>query len=264
MNDYLDVNRANWDERVAIHVGSEFYDVAGFKAGEQPLRAFELAEMGDVRGRRLVHLQCHFGLDTLAWARLGADVTGVDFSGKAVEAARAIAAECGIDARFVEADVYDAAPAAGDGYDIVYTGIGALVWLPDLDRWARVVAGLLKPGGFLYLAEFHPFGDVLDYEDGSRVAFDYFDRAPQVEDFPHTYTGSEVLENTTSVQFAHGIGEVVTALAGAGLRVEFLHEHDFTLFRRFGSLEPHGPLFRFPEGRPGVPLLYSLRARRDR
>ncbi|MFE3452182.1 class I SAM-dependent methyltransferase [Nonomuraea sp. NPDC059194] len=260
MTDYLEVNRANWDERVAIHVGSPFYDVEGFKAGEQPLRAFELAEVGEVRGQRLVHLQCHFGLDTLGWARLGADVTGVDFSGRAVEAARAIAADCGLAARFEQADVYDAVAVAGDGYDIVYTGIGALVWLPDLDRWARVVADLLRPGGFLYLAEFHPFGDILDFEDGSRVAFDYFDRSPQVEDYPHTYTGPEVLENTTSVQFAHGLGEVVTALAAAGLRMEFLHEHDFTLFRRFDSLEPHGPFYRFPEGRPGVPLLYSLRA----
>ncbi|MET9336407.1 class I SAM-dependent methyltransferase [Nonomuraea sp. NPDC003804] len=262
MTDYLAVNRANWDERVGIHLGSDFYDVEGFKAGGQPLRPFELAEMGDVRGRRLIHLQCHFGLDTMAWARLGAEVTGVDLSGKAVEAARAIAAECGIEARFLEADVYDAAEVAGDGYDIVYTGIGALVWLPDMVRWAQVVASLLKPGGFLYLAEFHPFGDILDFEDGSRVAFDYFDRRPQVEDYPHTYTGTEVLRNATSVQFAHGLGEIVTALAGAGMRVEFLHEHDFTLFPRFESLERHGGLYRFPEGRPGVPLLYSLRAAR--
>ncbi|MEO3868973.1 class I SAM-dependent methyltransferase [Nonomuraea sp. B12E4] len=258
--DYLRVNRANWDSRVPIHVGSDFYDVKGFKDGRNPLRPFELAEVGDVTGRRLAHLQCHFGLDTLGWARLGAEVTGLDFSEAAIDQARAVAAECGIPARFVTADVHDAVEALGETYDIVYTGIGALVWLPDLTRWAETVAALLNPGGFLYLAEFHPFADTMDDATGTTVTHDYFDRGPHVWEEPHTYTGDDVLEHQTSVQFQHGLGEVVSAVAAAGLRVEFLHEHAHTLFQRFGTLVGGGAEYRRPEGAPGIPLMYSLRA----
>ncbi|MDL4815017.1 class I SAM-dependent methyltransferase [Actinomadura opuntiae] len=261
--DYRELNRALWDERVAIHAASEFYDVAGFKAGGTALRDFEVAEVGPVAGRRLVHLQCHFGLDTLSWARLGARATGLDFSGAAIETADGIAAECAIPARFVQADVYDAVEALGETYEIVYTGLGALGWLPDMDRWARVVAELLEPGGFLHLSEFHPFTEVLDFTDGSTVTYDYFDRSPQVWDKPGTYTdGDQNTRHTRSVQFQHGLGEIVSALAAAGLRIDFLHEHDHTLFERFRSLERHGRIYRLPAGRPRVPLMYSLRATR--
>ncbi|MET7328006.1 class I SAM-dependent methyltransferase [Nonomuraea sp. NPDC005650] len=259
--DYLGVNRANWNGRVPIHVASDFYDVEGFKAGRISLKGFERDEVGDVTGRRLLHLQCHFGLDTLSWARLGAEVTGLDFSDAAIEQARAIAAECGIPAQFVTADVYDAVEALGGAtYDIVYTGLGALVWLADLTSWARTVAALLKPGGFLYLAEFHPFADILDDETGTTVTHDYFDRGPHVYEYPHTYTGSEILEHQTSVQFQHGLGEVVSAVTAAGLRVEFLRERDRTFFRRFATLVGDRGDYRVPEGAPRIPLLYSLRA----
>jgi SAM-dependent methyltransferase len=260
MDDYLQVNRANWNARVPVHVGSAFYDVEGFKAGRNALRPFEVDEVGEVAGRSLVHLQCHFGLDTLSWARAGAEVTGLDFSEAAIEQAGRIAAECGLPARFVTADVYDAARALGETYDIVYTGIGALVWLPDLTRWARTVRELLRPGGFLYVAEFHPFVDVLDDESGTKVTEDYFDRGPHVWEYPHTYTGPEILEHQTTVQFRHGLGEIVSAVAAAGLRVEFLHEHDHTLFRRFGTLVGDGDDYRRPAGEPRTPLMFSLRA----
>jgi 2-polyprenyl-3-methyl-5-hydroxy-6-metoxy-1,4-benzoquinol methylase len=263
-DDYRTLNRPLWDERVPIHLASEFYDVPGFLAGKEALRGFETAEVGEVTGRRLVHLQCHIGLDTLSWARRGARVTGLDFSAPAIEAARGLAAEAGLPARFVVSDVYDAAAALGETYEIVYTGIGALVWLPDLTRWAGVVAGLLEPGGFLYLSEFHPFGDVLDDADGRTVAYDYFDRGPRYWDEPGTYTdGPADTVSNRSVQFQHGLGDVVSALTAAGLRIDFLHEHDHTLFRRYGSLERHGGVYRQPEGRPRIPLMYSLRATRD-
>lgn len=262
-DEYLDVNRELWDERVPIHVGSEFYDVAGFRAGAGTLRDFETAEVGDVSGRTLAHLQCHFGLDTMSWARRGATVTGLDFSSAAIEAARGIAAETGIDARFVVCDVYGAPEALGGTYDIVYTGLGALCWLPDIERWAKTVASLLNPGGFLYLAEFHPFADILDEDTGTTVAFDYFDRTPQEWNEPGTYTdgGGETRSNR-SIEFLHGVGDVVSAVVTAGLRLEFLHEHDHTLFPRYRNLEKDGQIFRLPEGRPRVPLMYSLRATR--
>jgi SAM-dependent methyltransferase len=161
--DWRALNRANWDSRVPVHLASSFYDLAGFRAGACTLRPFEVSEVGSVVGRRLVHLQCHIGLDTLSWARRGALVSGLDFSVPAIEAASALAASLGLPATFVVADVYDAVDAfGGQKFDIVYTGIGALVWLPDVPDWSRVVAGLLAPGGFVYLAEGHPFAQVLD------------------------------------------------------------------------------------------------------
>jgi SAM-dependent methyltransferase len=260
--EWRELNRANWDDRVPVHLASEFYDLGAFRDGADPLRAFEPAEAGDVTGRELVHLQCHVGLDTLAWARRGARVTGLDFSAPAIEAARALASGLGIDADFVTADVHDA-PSALDGrrFDIVYTGTGALVWLPDLDRWAAAVAALLRPGGFLYLVESHPLAEILD-DQGQSIARDYFDGGPQVEDYPYTYTDGPPLTQTVSVQFQHRLGELVTALAQAGLRIDFLHEHDFEAFQRFETLERHGGEYRFPPGRPRIPMMLSLRATR--
>ncbi|MFE7564404.1 class I SAM-dependent methyltransferase [Kitasatospora sp. NPDC057500] len=260
--DWLAANRANWDGRVPVHVASDFYDVAGFVEGKESLRGFELAEVGEVRGKSLLHLQCHFGQDTLSWARHGATVTGLDFSRPAVEAATDLAGRIGMDsARFVVSDVYDAVAALGGrSFDIVYTGLGALCWLPDIGRWARTVETLLAPGGFLYLAEFHPFGDTLA-EDGRTVEYDYFQAEGTVWNEAGTYTDGEMAATVPArtVEWQHGIGEVVSALVAAGLRIEFLHEHDFTVFARFPVLEQDRG-YRFPAGQPRVPLMYSLRA----
>jgi SAM-dependent methyltransferase len=257
-----DLNRAWWDERVPLHVASDFYDVEGFKAGANTLRQFELEEVGDVSGRSLVHLQCHFGLDTLSWARLGARVTGLDFSAPAVESARSVAAETGLDAEFVAASVYDA-PAALDErhFDIVYTGLGALNWLPDIQRWAEVVAQLLAPGGFLYLSEFHPIADVFG-DDDLAIAHDYFQTEPLTFDDPGTYADLEAhTEHNRTEEWVHPLGDVVSAVLAAGLTIELLHEHDYTLFPRWPFLEKHGDSYRFPAGQPRLPLMYSLRAR---
>jgi 2-polyprenyl-3-methyl-5-hydroxy-6-metoxy-1,4-benzoquinol methylase len=264
--DWRALNRANWDDRVPIHLASAFYDLAAFRAGAESLQPFEPVEVGDVTGKRLVHLQCHIGLDTLSWARRGAVVSGLDFSRPAISAASLLAAELGLAATFVVSDVYDAVAAfGGQRFDIVYTGTGALVWLPDIARWARVVADLLEPGGFLYVAEGHPFAQSLDYESGLIVARDYFDPVPQVEDYPFTYTDGPPLEHTRSVEFQHGLGETITALCDAGLRVEFLHEFGYDVFSRFEVLERQDDgTYRFPAGRPRVPMMFSLRASADR
>ena len=260
--DWRALNRANWDDRVPVHLASSFYDLAAFRAGADSLRPFEPAEAGDVTGKRLAHLQCHIGLDTLSWARRGALVSGLDFSAPAVSAASALACELGIEASFVVADVYDAVPAfGGRRFDIVYTGIGALVWLPDIPRWARVVAELLTPGGFLYLVEGHPFAQILDDASGLVVTRDYFDSGPEVQDWAYTYTDGPTLEHVRSVQFQHGVGEMITALIQAGLRIEFMHEFDFDAFGRFDSLRRQSDgTYQFPPGRPRVPLIFSVRA----
>jgi SAM-dependent methyltransferase len=265
----LAANRAMWDERVPIHTASTFYDIPGFVAGADPLRSFEVAEVGEVTGKSLLHLQCHFGQDTLGWARRGATVTGLDFSVPAVEAARELAGTVDLpDARFFAADVYDAVKVLdGETFDIVYTGLGALCWLPDITRWAETVAALLAPGGFLYLSEFHPITDVFD-ENGLTVTTDYFRRGPMSWDEPGTYTDATVeTENNLSYEWQHGLGEIVSALIGTGLRLEFLHEHDFSLFKRFTSFERSTDgiteVYRFPAGQPRVPLMYSLCARKS-
>ncbi|MGW6392321.1 class I SAM-dependent methyltransferase [Streptomyces sp. NPDC055103] len=267
--DWHEANRARWDERVPIHAASAYYDLESFRAGKDALRDFELAEVGDVTGRSLLHLQCHIGLDTLSWARHGAaHVVGLDFSEPAVDTARSLAADLGFSqdrAAFVAADVYDAAEAVPDStYDIVYTGTGALCWLPDIERWAETAASLVAPGGFLYVAEFHPVADSLDDETGSRIVHDYFVREPWVGTTPGTYAeiDAETVHNR-SVEWVHPIGEVVTAIARAGLRIESLHEHDVSLVPRYGALQRHEDgYYRFPADRPRTPLMYSIKASR--
>ncbi|MFE5483664.1 class I SAM-dependent methyltransferase [Streptomyces sp. NPDC056527] len=270
-DDWHEANRARWDERVPIHAASEFYDLDAFRAGKEALRDFELAEVGDVTGRSLLHLQCHIGLDTLSWARRGAShVVGLDFSEPAVETARSLAADLGLSAdraAFVAADAYDAAEAVPDSsYDIVYTGTGALNWLPDIERWAETAASLVAPGGFLYVAEFHPITDSLDDETGSRIVNDYFVREPWVDTSSGTYADMEAATvHNRSVEWVHPVGEVVTAVAKAGLRIEFLHEHDVSLYSRYETLQrQEDGYYRFPADRPRIPLMYSLKASRPR
>ena len=264
-DEYLEVNRSSWDERVPIHAEGEFYDVASFKEGQHRLRPFELLEVGDVSGKDLVHLQCHFGIDTLSWARRGARVVGLDFSGPAVEQASMLAAQLGLDAEFVRSDVYEAVDALGGrDFDVVYTGLGALNWLPDIWRWAGVVARLVRPGGFLYLAEFHPMTWVFGDED-LTVVHDYFHgEEPEVWEEPGTYADleAETVHNKT-YEWNHSLGDVVSSVVEAGLVLEFLHEHDYTLFPRWPFLEKSGfDTYRLPAGMPKLPLMYSLLARR--
>jgi SAM-dependent methyltransferase len=260
--DRIRLNRAWWDERVAIHMAGEFYDADGFLAGRSTLRPFETAEMGSVAGCRLVHLQCHFGLDTLSWAREGAVVTGVDFAPAAVVAARELARRAGIGAEFVESGVYEAITALGDRtFDVVYTSIGSIIWLPDITHWASTVAALLAPGGRFYMAEFHPFSVVLGEEDLS-VTDSYFDPGPFLHDEPGSYADPDAqTRHHQSLTWHHGLGTVVTALAQAGLRIEFLHEHPYTLRARWPFCERQPDrTYHMPADRPQVPLLYSVKA----
>lgn len=261
------LNRAWWDERVPLHLASEMYDLDRFRAEVDSAEGFPFEELGDVAGARLVHLQCHIGLDTLVLARRGARVTGLDFSKPAIEAARRIAEDLGVsDAHFVAADVYDAHTAiAAAGiepvFDVVYTGIGALAWLPDVERWAAVVASLLAPGGRFYIAEFHPITDVLDDERGMTVVGDYFRREPLRFDEPGSYADPTAqTEVNETVQWQHGLGEVASALVRAGLRIDLLHEHPVTYFERFRALERCEEGYRYPADGPRMPLMYSLHA----
>jgi len=276
---YFKANRARWDESVPIHVASKGYDVEGFLRGEKTLHPVEMEEVGDVVGKTLLHLQCHFGMDTLNWARLGARVTGLDFSRPAVEQARELATRIGIhDATFVQSNVYDAVTALeGRQYDIVYTGIGALCWLPDIKAWAQIVAACLKPGGFLFVYEGHPMLWALDQDrtDGQLIVISpYFEtEEPSPWDGDTTYVDGPPLKNTREYEWNHGLGEIVTALIEAGLQLEFLHEHREVSWRALPWMVPVGQNARAdsrytrreawrlpPEQADKLPLMYSLKA----
>ena len=260
--EWRELNRAHWDERVPIHFEGDFYDVAGFLAGRSSLQPFELDELGSVAGLTLVHPQCHFGLDTLSLAREGARVTGIDFSGAAISAARGLAARAEMEAEFIQADVYDAAAAVGGRrFDIVYTGNGAINWLPDIERWAAVMASLLAPGGRFYMIEIHPITEVFGDEE-LVIERSYFQSGPWLWDEPGTYADlTAPTSHNRTVDWHHPVGDVLSALLGAGLTIELFHEHDYALYPRWPFLErAEDGSYRMPEGRPTIPLMYSLRA----
>jgi SAM-dependent methyltransferase len=267
VGDFLAANRRNWDERVPIHRRdrSGFYAIERFLAGDKQLHAIEAGELGEVAGKRLIHLQCHFGLDTLTLARQGASVTGIDFSPAAIAEARRLAATIGVAAEFVCTSVYDAREAVAGQFDIVFTTWGTVVWLPDLRPWARTIAALLGPGGFLYFADAHPNMLVLEERDGRLVhehAIDTPADAPLAFDTPQTYNQDATpLAATRTYEWIHSISRVVGALRGAGLTLDFLHEHQ-------GFPRPPFPMcvrgadgmWHLPDAVPAFPLSYSLRA----
>jgi SAM-dependent methyltransferase len=263
----LAANRANWDDRVAVHTTSRFYDVERWLREARGPRPWEAEILGPVSGLRLVHLQCHFGLDTLAWARAGATVTGLDFSPAAVAAATGLAERAGLSgaSRFVCADVHRAVEALGGAaYDIVYVSLGALCWLPSVRAWAAQAAGLLAPGGRLFLHDSHPLAWAMADEE-LTVAYTYFEEAvPFVEDSPLTYTDGDLpIAHTRSYEWNHSLGEIVTAVLDQGLVLERLHEHDWTSFARFPWLVRRDEQrWEPPPGRPRVPLSFTLVARR--
>jgi SAM-dependent methyltransferase len=266
--DPIEQNRARWDEAVDVHVNSGFYRVAEFRRGETSLDPLILSEIGSVDGLKLLHLQCHFGLDTLSLARRGAHVTGLDFSPKAIAAARALAAEIDIDARFVEGRVEAAPEIAGADFDMVFTSWGVLVWLPDITLWAQTVAACLKPGGRFYLAEGHPVTWIFEdrkesYLDNLNVVRSYFlDGAQHWDDLRDYAEPGHSLNHHTSNEWQHTLGDVVTALAQAGLRIDFLHEHDKLVWPAIPGMERKGRYFEAPEGAPRLPVAYSISARK--
>lgn len=262
----MNINRDKWDESVPLHVASPLYDVPSFLKGRTTLEPLEIDGVGSVRGRRLLHLQCHFGLDTLSWARLGADVTGVDFSLPAIRAARALARQAGIDARFVHSNLYDLPKTLRGTFDIVYTGKGATCWLPDIDRWAEIVAQYLSPGGRFFLLEDHPVIEV--YPNGDRVEaleakVPYFTPGTIREEYDGTYATSVKMKHRVSYSWIHRVGQVLSALANAGLEIEAVREYPFTYWKRYRFMvEDSRGYWKLTRGHGMLPLSWSVTARR--
>lgn len=269
MEDYITVNRANWDERAPVHAASADYGFDRFAADQEHLShvvRFDRPRLGDLTGLRGVHLQCHIGTDTLSLHRLGARMSGLDFSPPALAEARRLAARVGAEIDYHEAEVYDAVDVLGAGrYDLVYTGIGALCWLPSVDRWARVVADLLRPGGRLFLREGHPVLWALDEKAPEPVLrYPYFEHVePLVFDEPGTYVETEhQFVHGVSHSWNHGLGEVVTALLSAGFRLTQLVEHDSVPWEALPgqmTVDEHGE-WRLSSEPERLPATYTVQA----
>jgi SAM-dependent methyltransferase len=264
-------NEANWDARTPVHVASAFYGLAD--GGKDPFHwfaPFEWQDLGDVRGRDLIHLQCHLGTETIAFAHKGARTVGLDFSRESVEHARLIAERACVEVDYVQSNVYDSVTAMGGRrFDVVYTGKGALCYLPDLPRWASVVADLLRPGGLLYIVEFHPLLNALGPTPppgaGPELLLrhDYLEGTGAIErDGTYTYTDGPALQDATvAYEWAHGLGEVINALSGAGLRIAGLRETELLPWPRWKHMvRAEGGWWRLPNADPRIPLLYALRA----
>jgi ubiquinone/menaquinone biosynthesis C-methylase UbiE len=265
MDEYRRSNQGMWDEFTRINAASRFYDVEGFKAGRNSLKALERDEVGEVEGKSLLHLQCHFGMDTLSWARLGARVTGIDFSPEAIRLARALSSELELPARFINCDLYDLPNHLDESFDVVFTSYGVLGWLSDIPGWAQIAARYVKPGGIFYIAECHPGTFIFsDQTDGWVVEYDYFDA--NVLSFPveGSYADrSAVVQTRTSYEWNYPLGRVVSSLIAAGLQVEFLHEFDHSVYQQFKFMvQGEDGLWRAPAGMARVPLLFSIRARK--
>jgi SAM-dependent methyltransferase len=269
VDEALGKNRELWDAWTKIHVDSAFYDVPTFRNGERPirLREYEREEVGAVEGRTLLHLQCHFGLDTLSWARLGATVTGMDFSEEAIAAARTLAAELGIAATFIASDLYRLPEVLDEQFDIVYTSRGVLGWLPDIAAWGRVAAQFVRPGGFLYVTEIHPVANVFESEGVApgelRLAYPYWSHPDPLRfDVKGSYADRDApTEGLVEYGWNHSLGEIVTALVDAGLGLEFLHEFDFVSWPVDFLVQGDDDRWRLPERSMGsLPLFFSLKA----
>ena len=273
VDDYRDVNRASWDDRVAAHTASPDYAVARFTDDPSFLSevvSFDAPRLGDIAGLDAVHLQCHIGTDTVSLARLGARMTGLDFSAPALEQGRRLAAAVGLDVEFVESDLYGAPEVLGrERFDLVYTGIGAICWLPDIRRWAAVVASVLRPGGRLFMREGHPvLWSLADPRPDGLLALEYpyFEQGePTVWDEGGTYVQTDqVFTHNLTHEWNHGLGEIVTALFDAGLELTALEEHDSVPWDAMpGQMTAiGGGEFRLTDRPERLPHSYTLQARR--
>lgn len=255
---YLDLNRKAWDDKTAYHFESEFYDVEGFLNGRSSLNDIELKLLGDIRDQSILHLQCHFGMDTISLAKLGGQATGVDFSEEAIQKARRLTLLMDVPATFVVSDVYSLALNTEQLFDIVFTSYGTIGWLPDLDQWAEVVSKHLKPGGKFVFVEFHPLIWMYD-DDFTKITYSYFKSEPIHELFEGTYAQPDAPLTQETVSWNHSISEVVNALIRNGLHINSLDEYNYSpypCFRKIAEIEK-GKFIIEPFG-DKIPMVYSI------
>ncbi len=231
MIDYSAVNKKWWNTAAPIHASSKLYDLTSFKKGKSSLQSIETKEIGNVKGKTLLHLLCHFGMDTLSLARKGAIVTGVDLSNNSIRLAKKLSKEVNIPAKFICSDVYDLPDILNQKYDIVFTSYGVLCWLSNVNKWAKIIHHFLKEGGMFYIVELHPFTNILSSD--FKIFYKYFSKNPSIDDSPGTYADWNADIKGSTYIWDHTISDVINALIQQGLKIEFVHEFPFTIYDQF-------------------------------
>ena len=265
---YFEENKQSWNKRTAVHKDSVFYDLDSFKKGKTSLNKIELEELGDVTGKSLLHLQCHFGMDTMSWARAGADCVGVDLSDEAINLAKEINAELKLNADFICANVYDLAdtskvpPLEGfrEAFDIVFTSYGTIGWLPDLDKWAEIISHFLKPGGTFYIADFHPALWMMD-ENFEKIKYNYFNTDVITEEISGSYTDREAPIKSIEHGWNHSFSEIINALIKHDLQIQLFNEFPYSPYSCFNNLQQGADgMWRIKGLDEKMPMMYSIKA----
>jgi 2-polyprenyl-3-methyl-5-hydroxy-6-metoxy-1,4-benzoquinol methylase len=260
MEDYISINKQTWNNKTEVHITSAFYDVPNFLNGKSSLNPIELDLLGDISGKKILHLQCHFGQDSLSLARMGAKVTGVDLSDKAIEKAKEFNTKLHLDATFVCCDIYDAPKFINEKFDIVFTSYGTIGWLPDLDKWANLVSHFLKPNGKFIMADFHPVVWMFD-NDFKEVLYNYFNIEPIIEDESGTYADRYSSIEAKTITWNHPTSEVLNVLINSGLEINSFNEYDYSPYNCFNeTLEFEKGKFRIKHLENKIPMVFSIEA----
>jgi len=260
--DYIKINKESWNKRTDVHFDSDFYDNPGFIKGHNSLNDIEMNLLGDIKGKSILHLQCHFGQDTISLNRLGATATGVDLSDKAIERARELTILTNTVAKFICCDIYDLAQHLDERFDIVFTSYGAIGWLPDLDKWAEIVSRFLKPNGKFVFVEFHPVVWMFD-DNFEEIGYRYFNSGPIIEKAEGTYTDRDAPITLDLVNWNHGISEVINSLIKSGLEINSFDEFDYSPYDVFNNTVEITPKkFRIKHHEDKIPMVYSIVATR--
>ncbi len=258
--DYIKINRNLWNTKVDFHLESDFYDLKSFLKGKSSLNQIELKLLGNITGKKILHLQCHFGQDTISLARMGAKVTGVDLSDKAIQEAEKLAKKTNVQAKFICCDIFDLPKHLNGKYDLVFTSYGTIGWLPDLNKWGSIVSQYLKPGGRFVFAEFHPVIWMFD-DDMDKIKYRYFQSEAIIETEMGTYANKKAAITEESVTWNHGIGEVVNSLIQNGLEIKSLNEYDYSPYDCFNqTIEETPQKFRIKHLGNKIPMVYSILA----
>ena len=257
-HNYIKINKQSWNKRTVSHLKSDFYDVEGFLKGKSSLNEIELNLLGDIKGKSILHLQCHFGQDTISLGRLGANVTGIDLSDKAIESANVLSKKANIEATFICCNVYDLPNHLNEQFDIVFTSYGTIGWLPDIDKWAEIISKYLKPNGKFIFAEFHPVVWMFD-DDFKNIKYKYFNSEAIIETESGTYADKKAEINQKCITWNHGIGEVVNSLIKNNIEVNSLKEYDYSPYDCFnGTIEFEPKKYRIKKMGNKIPMVYSI------
>jgi len=264
LNQYFEANQRLWDNKTKFHVESAFYNMEAFMAGNSSLRKIELSEIDDVKGKKLLHSQCHFGQDTLSFQRMGASATGIDFSPAAIEKAKSLNTELGLDAKFLCCNVLELDQHLEETFDIVFTSYGVITWLPDLKLWAKQMAARIKPGGIFHLVEFHPVLYMFEWEKGI-IEYNYFNPGPPIREVEEgTYADKNATIAMEEYFWTHSLEDVIGSLMEAGLKIEAFKEYDYSPYNIFeGCPERADQEFVFEHNGVSIPHVFSIKARKS-